>query len=427
MKNEYKYLDLNGMIKISEVLSSFDKNVNWIERLTNYLKKHKDINMIRKNNTYYGSFEVFCYYLQSSKSEVLDKVACELEVSREYLSYLKQQKEIKEYRTSGKYSDDIKAIYGYKSLDDMNNKIVKDFRECKSKDDTFKIIMKWITALNYMQKLNTTKTKITTIRNLVASDDKIDTKIKNYVSEFLILPSFIYESLNSETKRKVEKLSLDNSSLIELNSKNVSDLIKRLNKELQSDLKAYDLSTIDNIRVDLIANRTLTKVTTKLSLILGLSTGRRLSELLVNGEFKTTTKKANEILERVNFMGVAKKRGENIGIYQIPIIELTANEVIFYSKILKTLVPDSIKKLIEDNKKLREVSNRFQIYVKRLWNNYSDYNISDMRDCRGAYALYCNLIDNNNRATTEAYIQSILLHDTKESASHYWTKFKMFK
>lgn len=422
----YEYLDLDGMVKISETLNKFDSSIDWSKRVENYVKKHKDIEVIRKSNAYYGSYEVFCYYLQNAKSDVLDKSLCEVEVSREYIKYLKDVKEIDNYRDSGGNVDDLKAIYGYKSMDDMYNQILRDFRECKSKDETFKIIMKWISALTYMQKLNTTKTKITTIRTLIEKDSKVDSRVKNYIKEFLLLPDFIYKHFNEKRDNTVKALELDNSNLFELNSKNVTDLIKRLHRELKSDLRNYDLNSLDKVRDGLIANRVLTKVTTKLAIILGLATGRRLAELMVNANFKETKREKNETLERVLFSGVAKKRDSDDTLHRIPIIELGVNEIDFYSKILKELIPDSIKKLIDEERELRDISNRFQTYIKRNWSNYSDYNIDDMRDCRGAYALYCLLIDNKN-ATTEAYIKSILLHDSKESASNYWTKFKMVK
>ena len=227
----FKYLDLDGLIKMSDTLTIFDSSIDWSARIGNYIKKHKEIEVIRKNNAYYGSYEVFCYYLQSAKSEVLDKSLCEVEV------------------------------------------------------------ISWV---------------------------------------------------------------------------------------------------------------------------------------LVKADFKEAKKEKNETLERVLFSGVAKKRDDNNISYKIPIIELDVKEVEFYSKVLKELIPDSIKKLIKEGRELRDISNRFQTYIKRNWSKYSDYNIDDMRDCRGAYALYCLLNDNKN-ATTEAYIKSILLHDTKESAGNYWTKFKMVK
>ena len=422
----YKYLDLDGMVKISETLSKFDGSIDWSIRVSNYVKKHKEIEVIRKNNAYYGTYEVFCYYLQSAKSEVLDKLLCEVEVNREYIKYLKDTKDIKEYRNSGGNVDDLKAIYGYKSLEDMYSKILRDFRECKSKDDAFQTIVKWVSAVTYMQKLNTTKTKITTIRNMIESDVKVDSRVKSYIKEFFILPSFIYEYFNKSRSEKLNELSLDNSSLVELSSKNITDLIKRLNRDLKSDLKGYDLNNLNRVREDLKTKRVLTKVTTKLALILGLSTGRRLSELLVNAEFKEAIKKDSETLNRVLFSGVAKKRDNNKKGYLIPIIELNIVDVNFYSQVLKELIPDSIKQLIEDGRELREISNRFQTYIKRNWNNFNDYNINDMRDCRGAYALYCNLLDNKN-SMEGVYIQSILLHDDSKSAVNYWSKFKMVK
>lgn len=456
---DYKYLDYNGLVKISEVLELFASEYpkkSWFSTVESYAKgrtaKKNNFEFIRKNNAYYGSFEVFCYYLDNNDIKDMPiKYEIKAKVQEEYINFLNKKLDDNNYRDGGKALDDIRTIYDFKTIDDLYEKIVKSFisvefnstidgrvensKRVPTKDDTFALLFKWMIPLMYMKKLNTFKTHITDIKTRIKKNPKIDNTVKKYIDDFFNLPSFVYTELNIKSVESAKKGAVDNSNLMKLNSKDVTDLINKLNRELQTDLKAfrikYDINSVvpETIRDDLKTSRTLTKVTTKLSMILGLSTGRRLAELLVNAEFEVTSKKANEVLERVNFMGVAKKKNLNdkVEIFKIPIIGLNGVDIIFYSKVLKMLLPDSIRQLVKNGSDLKSISNRFQVYIKRNWKAYSNKtNIDDMRDCRGAYALYCNIIDNNSSMDSE-YIQSILLHNSTTSASHYWSKFKMIK
>lgn len=222
-----------------------------------------------------------------------------------------------------------------------------DFKKCRSHNDVVKVYNKYMPYMVYGRTFNTMLKLYTDFRNIIRD---LDTKNSKYALEFafslgdkdITKGVYGFKTVKRQaTLAKRNDLSLEddtNENFVKKMDKFNSMLIERIDNNNFSDIKSSN-QTEDTLKIYF------------LTMLLGISTGRRMIEILKTLELSVKG-------GTIHYKGFAKKKEEDANKFESGyLLFINPNEAKKYLKMLRNLVDVSKLTPKEINKKYSNVLN----------------------------------------------------------------------
>lgn len=276
-----------------------------------------------------------------------------------------------------------------------------DFKKCRSHNDVVKVYNKYMPYMVYGRSFNTMLKLYTDFRNIIK---ELDTKNSKYALEFAFslgdkdITKGVY---GFKTAKRQAVLSKRNDLSLEDDTNDV--FVEKMDR-----FKNMLLERIDNNNFSDIKSSNQTEDTVKfyfLTMFLGISTGRRMIEILKTLELSIKS-------GTIHYKGFAKKKEDVANEYKSGyLLFIEPNEAKKYLKMLRNLIDTSELTSKEINKKysnvLNSALNRYagDIFGRKL----------KFHDLRGFYARYAYIKYGENK-DVGLFTQEALHHEAKITA-----------
>jgi len=238
--------------------------------------------------------------------------------------------------------------YNQKTLSSILKDFEKDYNTYKNRSaiKCQEVVFKYTLPLSYGYKLNSIRNNLSRMKKIIRDQGVNEGKYAvNTLSFIDVMLEKIAPSLNKAYDQKVE----DRANNQENNELDVVEEIKRIKNILSGTIEVNRNQTIEQVRSYYLAY------------ILGLSTGRRFSEILKTAQFSKHGKKQM-------VKGLLKKRKDDKQDFEAFFIELTYKEVQSYLKELREYINS---KLVDSkNKTIEEVTEgEINSIFSKVYNN----------------------------------------------------------
>jgi len=261
----------------------------------------------------------------------------------------------------------FKAVYGVETLIEISELFRADYKKIKNDMQgiakAMGLFQKYVLAITYMYSITTMKTNLTLFRNIIKKEGGLHEKTTT--ESFKIFD--IYTVIKSDYDKKLTAKEKQSKSL----TFDVTKEIKRVKKTIED--KSYPVKQNqdeEQVRSYYIAY------------LLGLSTGRRFTEIL-----KTISLKENK--NSYIFTGILKKDRTENSKTEAYILDLTTNEVQGYIEEIRAFINTKLKakkltyKTTTENDINRMFSKVYNNAVKRI----SEDKIPNFHELRHYYAI----------------------------------------
>lgn len=248
----------------------------------------------------------------------------------------------------------FKMVYGVDNLTDIIEMFQEEYRgikdDPKARKEINSLFQRYVLAITYLYPSSSIKANLTRFRNVISKEGGMweeETKYTFYIYDVWRVATLKTEASRSKREKVNKELVFD-----------VSSEIKRIREQLEND--AFQVARNQNKAQVRSYN---------IAYMLGLSTGRRFTEI-----FKTLEVEGTE--EEPIFKGLLKKQFEEEGIIKGHIIVLTRKELISYLGELRDYVNN--QSLTKKGKPFSELSEKevnatfsknYNNAIKRLTNN----------------------------------------------------------
>jgi len=217
--------------------------------------------------------------------------------------------------------DTFKSVYGVETIKEISEQFREDYVKIKNKKNAFdevsKLFQKYVLSITFLYSMSSIKNNLGIFRKIINVEGGIwrDTaKTTFYIFD-------VYQVVNAKTDENIAKKEINNKDMVF----SVKDEIENIKTLLQ--YRTYPIAK----------NQTQEQVRSYyLAYILGLSTGRRFTEI-----FKTSSirKKGNGYI----FNGILKKEKTDKSEIEANILYLSVSEVRSYTKELREYLNTKLK------------------------------------------------------------------------------------
>ena len=301
--------------------------------------------------------------------------------------------------------DTFKEVYGVESIKEVSEQFKKEYRKIKNEKDGFdkisNLFQKYVLSITLLYSVTSMKNNLKLYRNIINKEGGIwkDT-VK---SSFYIFD--VYKAVLENTEKKLEAKEEAQKEI----AFEVKDEIEKV--KILLDRRAY-----------IVANNQNEKQVRSyyLSYILGLSTGRRFTEI-----FKTTSfrKKGNKFI----YSGILKKYSDSKEEIEANFLYLSSKEVKGYMKELREYLDTKLTST--KNKSLEETTEEeINTIFSKVYNNsikrITKGVVPNFHELRHYYAIEGTIVFKINDETDEQTRYRILGHRTKKDSTRTYKTIK---
>ena len=394
------------MFNLVDFLKKLYPRFRWHNRVKKYLAANPTANIL-ENSTggYICSIDNALLFADTIER---DEVKLNVIVAMQNFKIAKLETEIK---TS---SDAVKVksislesqhfnIFGVSNIEELGLKIADAINnskvvETKTLVNRGRVFNEFVYAFSYKYAFNSTKTNLTTIRNVIQQNVKDKEKLEIALDEFKF-SNIIYDVMNNKAGSVREKNV--NDVLPNIKVKTIFNFIENAKKYL-------------NVKV---TRENKKEVFTHLSVAVTLATGLRLTDWFSQSEIS----KIEDY--KINIIGLGKKRASTKKDTKVvPTLFLTADEVLAAVAVLRGCIQKGVRNKTQRDKMAHHLVN-FELVDPRLWVKGSKFSFF-----RSLYSVVCERIYNQlnpnetNIRTQEAYYINLLGHEAGSSAYQHYIK-----
>ncbi len=396
---------LVDLVKLIVEVEGKSKAKEWNKKLNDWLYKHREDKSITSVDSW-GITMLECstarrYVVNARSIKNKEKIIMKIdELEKEYYESRIESLKIK----NSKYDNEFKVIFGFKDWEKTYIDIESDFANCETSDEVMDTIFKWTYGVAYYNKYSSIRSKLTTIRSIIANSDKIKNEFKELILKYLKLPKFINDNLKSRIIKEVITRAKD-KNIEKIKIQDVKNIIDKTKKEIEKYLNRGDNFRLGRksrkIKDD--AEIGLKEGITNLMIFLTLATGRRPIELLKMSEFEVKS----ENLIKVKYL--AKKRDEEVELV-IPTLFAKADLIVRAIEFLRKNFNVATMRSRESN-----ITRKLYAYIEKDWDNIAPEWLQNENDkfkkCRAVYILSLETLINQS------------IEDIKMSQSGFMSKF----
>jgi hypothetical protein len=396
------------MFDLTKFLKTYNSRSHWNSKIKRYIKEAQKLNEFNKGKSYFCGVETAIGFIKSL--EKLDSIM-KLEILNDL--YERRVLELKSelvnipVQTVVKGSKSLESehfnIYGVSNIAELAQNIIKDIEKVDP-DQIGSVFKDYVYFFTYFYKYTSIRTHIASIRKAIRDSDLSEEKKEIAVKEFKFSDR-IHDYLNEGgAQKRVQNMT---EVLIPIET---LFLEKFMNKS-----KRYLIEKVTKQNKKIAFSH--------LTALVALSIGRRLTEIVNQSE---VTKVSDY---KVQIVGLAKKRHDEIVTIIVPTLFLNADEVIEAIAKLKDLIPKGLKTRAERDKYAHNLAD-FKMIDRKLWVQNSKF-----ASLRAVYAVVSELIYNQNNIIEEnrkpqaTYIQQILGHGSEDFTTyqHYYKRQVLLK
>ena len=394
------------MFDLVVFLKSVYPRYKWKNRIIKFLANNRNVN-IKEDST--GAYIAFY------DDALLFAYSIEIETVRLNIIIKIQQFKINKLSTEIKHKvDEVKVksislesqhfnIFGVSNIEMLGVKISETINESKIVEtktlvNRGRVFQEYVYALSYKYAFNSTKTNLTTIRNVLQSNIKDKEKLEIALDEFKF-SNIIYDAMNDKS--------------MEIRTKNINDVLPNIHIKTLHEFIEKSRNYIDAV----VTKKNKREVFTYLAVAMTLSTGLRLtdwftqSEIIKIADFK------------INVVGLGKKRASTkVDSKAVPTLFLSADEILKIVPMLRNCIQKGVRNRSSRDKMAHQLVN-FDFVPSELWVKGSKFSYF-----RGLYAVTCERIYNQlnpNEAdikSQESYFINLLGHEAGTSAYQHYMK-----
>ncbi|MBL1293376.1 MAG: hypothetical protein COB61_005845 [Thiotrichales bacterium] len=395
------------MFNLTQFLKSYNKKLHWNHRIKNYIQSENKLLEFNKDKAnYYSNVETAIAFIGAVS------IARELKLNISNDLYKRRVLELKSevinvpvatQKVSKSLENDHFNIYGVKNIHELAEHIIEDIKKVEV-DEIKEVFKDYVYFFTYSYKYNSIRTHVATIRRAIRESDLSQEQKDMGVHEFKFSER-VHDWLNAGGKQN--------------RTSNMTEVLKPIEVSFLNDFVSKSKKYLD-VKVNK-ANRKL--VFTHVSTILALSIGRRLTELVSKSEFKKVSDYKIEVI------GLAKKRHDEVATIIVPTLFLNADEVIRAVSVLRDILPSSLRVQEQRDKHAHNLAD-FKLIDKRL-----SVQGSKFASLRAMYAVVSELIYNQNNIIEEnrkpqaTFIQQLLGHGSEDFTTyqHYYKRQVLLK
>ena len=315
------------MIDLSKTLKNYNsklkagsKKIRYDVRLKNYIKKNnKRLEFDGSYGSYICSISSAITFVEYETLPAQNKVEILNILYKEQIKVLKIQS-VPATPTKKAISNDYTNfnIYKVDNISSLAQNIVYDIAEEPTKIP--EIFKDYVYCFTYQYKYNSIATNIATIKKAIRTSS-LDDDTKELALKEFTLSGRVYDYLNAGSKTlRRNNVSLT-GSLDDIEVPFLYDLVTKAN-----DVVNYQV-TKDNRKF----------VFTYLSACISLAIGRRLTEIVYQSSFEKVAD------YKIKVIGLGKKRTDKSVEIIVPTLFLTADEVLRAVKVVRNIIPKSLK------------------------------------------------------------------------------------